>query len=190
MQLGLRCRPTAIMYTKLQFEGNELFRESQNIWIMLQVNLSTETRKIQRNEKVTDIRKNHYRYFYKYMWNGWLKLLKLYTEQIVLWLTQNIKDISNFGSTSVFSWLKNHTVVFFISATANDWYLIRKLLLCMLVCWTCYYTSLPQCIVCIGTILSTAYVSEKTTESESADISRKVIKVNCNPDNTYVSFWF
>jgi hypothetical protein len=31
MQLGLRCRPTAIMYVKLNFEGNELLRESQKI---------------------------------------------------------------------------------------------------------------------------------------------------------------
>jgi hypothetical protein len=164
---------------------------------MLQVNLSTEARKIQRNEKVTHIRKNQYTYFYKYLWNGGLILIKVYTEQIILWLTQKIKNISNFGSTSVFSWLKDHTAVFFlycsrfISATANDdLYLIRKLLVCKLVCWTCYYASLPQCTILIETILSTAYVSEKTTESESADISRKVIKLNCNPDNTFVSFWF
>jgi hypothetical protein len=39
------------MYAKLNFEGNELFRECQNIYIMLQVNPSTGARKIQRNKK-------------------------------------------------------------------------------------------------------------------------------------------
>lgn len=146
---------------------------------MLQVNLSTETRKIQRNGKVTHISKNQSRYFYEYMWNGWLKLIKWYMAQIAVWVTQNVKDISKFGSTSVFIWLSGHIVVFFtvrfISATDNDRDLIRKLLVCKLVCWTWYYTSLPQCIIRIETIQITAYLSEKTTESESADISRKVI---------------
>jgi len=116
MQLGLRCRPTAIMYAKLNFEGNELFRECQNIWIILQFNLSTEAKKIQRNEKVIHISKNQSRYFYKYMWNGCLSLINLYSymAQIALWVIQNINDISKFGSCSVFSWLMRHIVVFFL----------------------------------------------------------------------------
>jgi hypothetical protein len=51
------------MYVKLNFERYEIFRENQNIEILLLVNISTEARKIKRKEKVTHISKNQSRYF-------------------------------------------------------------------------------------------------------------------------------